>query len=995
MTGNAENHNAPNSSPSRRPSLLLVAIASAGVALLIGGGIAMRMLGGPDPAAAEAMLASGDAEGALRVSQQVLMKQPDSKAALMLAGKAAVALNRRETALDYFAAVEDDGSQESIEAAVQCGLMAFDLGRLTDAEKFYRRALGHDAAHLAANEKLLELLRLEARNWESLPLVEQLLRQRQYRFEYLRMAGPRESKWLDPDVDVTFLQHCARSLPGDPVYMLGALREQLNLDHQPRTAKEKLFRIVDTHPNLLEAQATLGQLLLDIGATSELLAWQRALPASADEHPLIWIVRGRWARHQGDIRSAARCVWEANRLHANDRAANLLMANLLASLGNDEVAALFQQRGDDLVAFDTLFVWGEEKEIEPAERLEQMIVTLEKLGRLWEARGWCEVLSEVEGESQFAKEAIARLDQQLAPNVPLTLATSCPANTIDLSDLPLPKLEPRSRQENVGSEAKSSVSFEDIARSVGLDFTYFVDRQRHRTHVYTFDFAGGGVGSLDFDQDGWPDLYLTQSCAWPPTAGRAKRSNELFWNHGGEVFEEMTASAGVGDTGFGNGVAVGDVNGDGFPDLYVCNLGTNRLYINNGDGTFSDHTDRSETAGDEYSLSAVFADLNRDGLSDLYVVNYLGGDAMTRQCESDGKLFQCSPLKFPGQQDRLYINLGDGQFREVTEEAGVLDAKLTGKGMDVIAADMDGNGGLDLFVANDTTACFLFINRTEAGSHTLRMTEQGQMSGVAYDSFGRLPSSMGIAVRDVNHDGAMDLFVTNFYRERNNFYVQSGDLLFHDEAMQAGLGDSSLHVMGWGPQFIDAELDGDADLVVANGSLDMQGPIGGVEALMRPQFFENNGDGRFSELRDPKLGAYFQSKYLGRAIARLDWNRDGLQDLAVTHMEAPVALLANRSARQGRYIAIDLRGVTSSRDAFGTIVRLTAGERQWSLQLVAGGGFEAASQRQMLIGLGDCEQIDELNIRWPSGDEQAFRDVAIDQEVTIVEGRDTLFMHSR
>lgn len=968
--------------PSRLAVIVGVAILAVALLALFWNNAAVQP---PSIADAQSALEQGDLAGAMRMSGQILQVDPDSKDALLVAGKAAQAAGESERALEFFRSVTDDGSEKSIDALMHSGELVMKLGRLTKAEGFYRRVLQHQPEHLAANQALLTLLRIEGRNWEALPAIHQVLRQGHYVFDHLALAGPLEAVWLSTERDVPFLEYCGRSEPQDLLYLLGPIRFSMMDDSDLDEARRGLLRIVAWKPELLEAQAALGQLLFNSGAEEEFLTWHSRLPDTADRHPTIWLTRARWALGQGKPRAAIRCLWEAITIYPNDRAANLLMANLLTEIGDGEPAALFQKRGEDLVAFDNLLMWGSLQEVETSAQTTEMIEILEGLGRLWEARGWSDVLLSINANSSVANAAIARLEPRLEPATPLTLASANPANMVDYSDFPLPDLS-LSGDRSIREDWKSFVSFADVARQAKLEFTYFADKQRLAKLVYTFDFAGGGVGVLDYDQDGWPDVYLTQACDWPPAGADSSHHNRLFRNRQGQSFEDVTQLAGVGDSGFGNGVAVGDVDGDGFPDLYVNNLGSNRLYLNNGDGTFVDWTEQSGTAGDDYSLSAVFVDLNRDGLPELYVVNYLAGDAMSRQCQRDGKPIQCTPLKFPGQQDRLYLNLGDGRFRDVTSESGILDVDGIGKGMDVIAANLDSVGGPDLFVANDTTANFLFVNKTKLGSQAVRLEDQGTLSGVAYDDLGRMQSSMGIAARDVNQDGLLDLFVTNFYRERNNLFAQTmrePSLLFSDRALAMNLAEPSLRKMGWGPQFLDAELDGDWDLAVANGYLEQ---ATSESETMRPQFFENQGTATFRELTPRQLGSYFASDYFGRAMARLDWNRDGLEDLCITHREAPVALLQNTSRRRGRFTAIQLRGVRSSRDAIGTTVHITAGGKQWTVQRMAGGGFEAASQQRILVGLGDCDSIEQLQVRWPDDSEQTFRDVPVDRELMLIQG---------
>ena len=399
-----------------------------------------------------------------------------------------------------------------------------------------------------------------------------------------------------------------------------------------------------------------------------------------------------------------------------------------------------------------------------------------------------------------------------------------------------------------------------------------------------------------------------------------------------------------------------------------------------------DATEAAGIAGNDWTASAAFGDLNGDGFQDLYVVNYLSGpDVFTRKCfhpvGNDRVPVQCSPTLFPAAQDRLYLNLGDGGFADVTIESGIVAPN--GKGLALILADFEKTRRLNVFVANDTTANFYFVNRVEQRGEPLRFVEQGVQTGLAYDGAGNAQSSMGVAAGDADQDGRLDLFVTNFSHEVNTLYLHQPGNVFVDGIRESGLAEPGFAMMGWGAQFLDGDLDGLDDLFVANGDLyPTSNPY-----QMPQQFFHNRGNGRFILGTPETLGTYFTKSWLGRAVARLDVNRDGLPDLAVTHVDSPFALLVNETPRHGKFLRVKLRGVISDRDAIGATVRVTEQGKTWSQQLVGGDGFAVSNERVLAFGLGTTEWIDSISISWPSGADDEYQErIPTDSELLFVEG---------
>ncbi|MFO0872287.1 MAG: CRTAC1 family protein, partial [Pirellulales bacterium] len=622
------------------------------------------------------------------------------------------------------------------------------------------------------------------------------------------------------------------------------------------------------------------------------------------------------------------------------------------------------------------------------EMLQTVAQELEHLGRDWEAAAWYRALLGFRAPPPWAEPEFTRLAAQLISIPALTRPEVCPTSQFDYSTFPLPEFAEASSSRRSAAESPvdpSPIRFENVAASAGIDFTFYNGYDPQAGRAYMFEFNGGGVAVLDYDHDGWPDLYFTQGARWPIRPADTTYRDRLYRNLGNGQFADVTDAAGLGDTGYSCGAAVGDLDNDGWPDLYVGNIGPNRLYRNRGDGTFEDVTEASGTAGDQWTSSAVLADLNDDGLPDLYVTNYLAGPEVYEQvCVDQGRPVQCGPTLFRGEQDRLYVNLGDGRFADATETSGIVVPD--GKGLGVLVADFDHSGKLGIFVANDTTANFFFRNVGGPAGRPPVFREDAMLSGVAFDEHGKAQACMGIAAGDADGDGRLDMFVTNFYREPNALYVQQPDGGFIDQIRPAGMYEASFWTMGWGTQFLDADHDGWLDLILVNGHVN-DFRSGGTPYQMPAQGFRNLGGGKFAELPASNLGPYFSQPYLGRALAVLDWNRDGRDDCCATHIDAPPALLENRTELARHYLAVRLVGTTGERDAIGTRLELAVGNRTWYRQLTAGDGFQASNERRIVFGLGEVPPATtELRVTWRGGRQDVFKDLPLDAEVILVEG---------
>ena len=933
---------------------------------------------------AEMALSHGEFQDAQRLADLVLREEPQSAQALVVAAYAAANQLQTDAALVYFDRVPEDGRADALGAIEACGEQALQLGRAAAAEAYFRRVLRDDPNQIEKRQRLIYLLMLESRTWEVQNLILPLLKAGHVTSNHLIVVGSTKTQLADVS---RFSAACLAALPEDPLPLLHEARKAWQTD-KAEQAQQVLRQIVAVHPDLIEAQALLGRVLAASASAAEFLAWHKQLPAAADEHPEIWFDRGLWAQGQAQSTGAARCFWEAATRNPNHVGANYQLAQVLTALGRGSQATPFAERANQLTQLD-LLIDRLKDEFEP-KTLRQTVELLESLGRPWEAAGWCQLVVERSPHEAWAAQAKLKLRSSLAACPTYTLEAANPARQIDLSTYPLPawRLEGSSPDRRLATSASTSqVAFVDSAAEAGLDFTYFNGGVSERFES-VFEFNGGGVAALDYDGDGWPDLYFTQGGPLPPQQEPHSYLDRLFRNLGSERFQDVTAAAGLGDKAFSQGVTVGDFDNDGFPDLYVGNVGPNRFYHNNGDGTFSDVTAATGTAGDAWTSSCLLADLNGDTLPDLYVVNYLGGSKIyTRKCEKDQPV-RCAPLDYPAEQHRLYLNLGAGRFEDVTERCGIVAPD--GRGLGIVAADLDDSGRLSLFVSNDMSANFFFQNQTATRGGPLAFSEGALLNGLALDADGASQAAMGIAIGDANEDGLLDLFVTTFYRQAKALYIQQPDRSFREESRHANLHEAGFYMLGWGAQFIDGELDGHPDLIVTNGHVhDPRDP--NIPYQMPPQYFRNEGQGRFVELPAAALGEYFRGKYHGRALARLDWNRDGLEDVCINNMNSPAALLTNRTAKHGHFLAVRLIGVTGDRDAIGARLRLTAGGHTWVRQLTAGDGFHATNQRQLTFGLGAADQVDRLEITWPSGQTQNFGKLPADREILLIEGRPESF----
>ena len=926
----------------------------------------------------ESSLQAEDYQQATQLGKEALAEFPRSSRLHFLTSNAHFRLEQFETALELLKPVLDQPGPDQVKVLFAAGELEIRLGLGDDAEQHFRQLMNLDPQSLAARQRLAYLLTIQGRSLEAVPLRMELLRSDNVTITDLLFLGNPQAIAIMPE-----LEQFRSTNPNHPTILLANARIAIREDKLDE-ARGLLRGAIAGNPSLAEAQAWLGMLLLESADKQPFVDWYRALPTGVHDHAGMWVVRGLWSQDQDQPRAAARCFWEALKRDPNHQTACYQLVTALTLIGQQELALQIQDRARQLQELEMTLNQLNSRN-DDLELLGRVAGLTEKLGRYWESFAWHNVILAQATNSPVSRAALVRLQQLRASDSAQVARQFNPARIVDLAGYPLPDMQRTIAPPAIRIEtSETTATFTDIAEQAGIRFTYFNSDDPATEGRRMFEFTGGGAAVFDFDGDLWPDIYLTQGCQWPPDPDQQQYRDRLLRNLGNGKFQDVTELSGLGDNQFSQGIQVGDFDNDGFADLYLANVGENRLYRNNGDGTFRDVTSQAGVGGGRWTTSCLLADLNGDGLADLYEVNYLSGDdVFDLICDRDsGRARSCSPTEFDAQQDRIFLNLGNGTFQDITQQSGIVTAN--GKGLGIVAADFDGSGMLSLFVANDMTANFYFTNQNGPGE-PLALDQQAVIRGLSSDRDGKAQACMGVALDDYDGDGLLDLHVTNFYKESNTLYAQQSNGLFRDQTRRAELREPSFNLLGFGTQFLDAQLDGHPDLVIANGHVDDY-TYQGSPFQMPPQYLGNAG-GVFVD-QGAGAGDYFQRKLLGRGLSVGDFNRDGKPDFIVSHLDAPVAVLTNTTAQVGNFLALQFRGRTLQRDAIGTSVTVTIGgdqPRQLVRQLTAGDGYLASNQRQLIIGLGSAERVEQLEVKWLDGVIDTFTSVPINRQLMVIQ----------
>lgn len=921
-------------------------------------------------------------------AEQLATQVPsDSKVyqkAMLIAGEACSKDDRNQDAVQYYqlAAFKELQSEEGLLAIFSIGEIRLQQCRLAEAEQAYQQVYDVQPGNAIVNERLAFLLSLTGRRWDSLKHYFVLIKSGEADYQELSLAADVGRAIEQPE----FLQRCLEENPNEALVRLAVAFRRSEEGHLDVT--DELQSIVSEDPSLMAAQATLGGLLFDLKADEKLLAWHSKLPRSAELSPDIWYLRGLWARRVGFPDIAANCFLHAIRRSGFHREAFYALGQTLSLMKSADAEAVVShaakltrltQRIDEVLT----------SEANDLPALQECTELLESVGRIWEACAWAVIGRQQAPGAEWHERILTKYGARLTPDLPWIQRGIDPTEEMKITDLDFDKwikgVAEEADSKSIQARSFAAVSFQQLQ---GVPFQYDNSEDLQTDGMRMFEQTGGGVGILDLDSDGRPDVYLPQGCPWKtgdnvpspsPTMTDTLFRIDLSKTSPltADCFHDVSEMIASGANGFGQGCAVGDFNNDGFDDIYVANVGQNRLLAGMGDGSFVDTTAEAAIKDDSWTVSVMVCDLNADGLPDLFDVNYVEGDDVY-ELICNGK--SCSPKVFPGAADRIWMNQGDGTFAQTDPPV----SSAMAKGLGITAFETSNRRRPVVFVANDQVANFFLTNEPADNLYDMQLSNAAMVTGLAFNENGLAMACMGIAVDDFDGNHLLDLFVTNFKDEPNTLYLQEAAGVFQDATRPAGLYAGGLPMTGWGVQSLDADLDGRPDLVVANGHVDDYTDVGGP-FRMKPHFYHQQPE-RFELLTADVAGDWFDDEYLGRGLARVDWDADGRPDFIASLVNQPVAVMQNQTPEAGHFLKLKLKASTTARDAIGARVNVKTGDKTTIRQLLAGDGYMASNERIVTFGLGSETNIDSVIIEWPSGNRSVMIGPAVDQFYFVTEG---------
>ncbi|WP_442510647.1 FG-GAP-like repeat-containing protein [Novipirellula sp. SH528] len=954
----------------------------------------------------QSAMRNGQWTEAWALSPAVLSQHPDDADAIATVAKVAHQNEKRQVAADLMIAAchaEDFENSVRVQETI-AGLAA--SGRVYDAIDLLDKCVDRHPLYHPIRRMLFNFYSGVEDHVHSVPHGRFLVRHRQFDLPLLLALCSDEVRTESADP----LTEMARRHSEDKRPLIAEAKIQYDLGKRDDAAS-LLDEILRFHPRYAPALALKCRVLLDQTRDDEFVKLAKMCGNEIDPYPAYWIAMGDFASSQQQDAEATRAYWEATRRDADVREAWVKLSTSLRRLGNSksgldaEAINEIENRAIELSRLSELKLSITRSDRPQRRTAIEIATTLQLLGRLWEAEAWAALATTWADDNKVPVNKVRQsIITALRKDTPWQSSDSHPELKLTLTNLPLPRLAApnhaaiKHRSSPTPAIASASqpttMALRDEAIQRGLNFSGHTGDHLDQPGVMFYQTVGCGGGTIDFDLDGWIDLYLAAAGGTPPA--RDSSANGLMRNHDG-MFSNVAKQAGVDDRGFGQGVAIGDLNEDGFPDILLLNYGPNTLLVNNGDGTFADASKRlNERDASTWSTSAAIADLDADGLADIAIVNYCEGlKPVTEICRDQHAEISraCSPIVFPAAADWFLKSRGDGDFIDQTTSWNATPLVL-GRGLGVAAGEFDNQPGVDVFVANDMTSNHFWNRNYNSESGTdYRLTESAILRGLGSDDRSSAQGSMGIAVADLDRDGDIDFYVTNFVNECNTYHDQQSGGLWRDQTAINQLYDPTLPMVGFGTQAVDLDNDAVLELVVSNGHVDHY-PSGEranfyaqpMQVFQRSSLTAGASIGPFDSIADWIAGDYLRSPHVGRALWTLDVNRDGRTDLAVTHQTEPVSLLINHSEPSRNWLQLQLVGRNCSRDAIGAMVKIQCGGQQWTSGQTSGDGFLCSNERVIRVGIGNASDDCVVTVTWPDGQQQQFNRLAVNSRWLLVQG---------
>lgn len=923
---------------------------------------------------AEKLFGENKLDEAWTSAKELLVQEPNSAPALFLAARIMAARNNLAGAIQLISKIDSADPKAGPAATGQLSEWLAQSGDLPNAESKLRGLLKQYPTATPALRLLAAVLHAQGRRWDAGKVLDRIIRLGDFKTPDLMSLVDLREPSDEQELRNAFLQFA----PDDPMSQLGEIRLLLYADRW-KDCIDRLESFTKTHPKQVEPWIWFGEALLESGRTSELPAWIQSGPDGHAKHPEYWYIVGRFNMLQSRWDVAARCFGESLELDRRHLGALQSLSECLMELKQPDQALDVRAMAGKLVRIKDL-TNQIQRGLAKDQAFFEIAKLYEQLGDQVLAFGW-EAIALAQTNQPFPERLIAlQKELQSGKSIVSPILEKLPVKSWPLPDNQANYAATEPDEQNLNNAASQPpIGLDDVAQALGLHAQYD-NGSKGNKHWSTLEGLGGGVSSIDYDRDGWPDLFYSQAGDSPLSPTPTYLPKQLFRALHGTAFQAVESPACIADRGYGQGTGVADLDQDGFDDILVANIGNIRWYRNQGDGTFENMPLPQAPPPAIWNSAIQAADLNGDTLPDIVQCAYIDGEEfLTRKCPtpSSPESVFCHPKRFTPGKTRILWNLGDGDWKLAEPE--LLESLVDGYALGALITNIDQQAGNDVFLANDVSPNHLLLSSARAGQ-SFDLEESAIRSGVAVDLLGRAQASMGIACGDQDRDGLLDLIVTNFRYEVSTLYRQTRSGLFTDATRNARLGEPTLEWLSFGCQLTDLDNDGWLDFVTVNGHIDFLEPW-----QMPPQVLQNR-NGKFQWLRTPSPGKYFDSDNVGRSLTSLDYNRDGRIDFAVTHLDRPAALLANTTSNNNHFLQLELVGTSSERNATGAIIRAFKGQETWVAPASVGDGYYGTNQRLIHLGVGQNQQLDRLEVLWPSGQTQTIESIQADRRYRWVEG---------